>query len=72
MILEGTSASRSKAKQLVDAGLNVTGDLRVKTDARVVSHNATSVTKNGVRGQIYDWKIKSVFDPPPRLVIATR
>jgi hypothetical protein len=72
MILEGTSASRSRAKQLVDAGLNVTGDLRVKTDARVVSHNATSVTKNGVRGQIYDWKIKSVFDPPPRLVIATR
>ena len=47
-------------------------DLRVKTDARVVSHNATSVTKNGARGQTYAWKIKSVFDPPPRLVIATR
>jgi hypothetical protein len=72
IILEGSSASRSRAKQLVDAGLNVTGDLRVKTDARVVSHNATSVTKNGARGRIYDWKIRSVFDPRPRLVIATR
>ncbi len=72
MILEGTSTSRSRAKQLVDAGLNVAGDLRVKTDARVISHNATSVTKNGARGQVYAWKVKSVFDPPPRLVIATR
>jgi len=72
MIFEGTSASRARAKQLIDAGLNITGDLRVKTDARVVSHNAASVTKNGGRGRIYAWKIKSVFDPPPRLVIATR
>jgi hypothetical protein len=72
MIFEGTSTSRSRAKQLLEAGLNVAGDLRVKTDARVVSHNATSVTKNGGRGQVYAWKIKSVFDPPPRLVIATR
>lgn len=72
VIFEGTSATRARARQLVDAGLNVAGDLRVKTDARVVSHNATSVTRNGARGQIYAWKIKSVFDPPPRLVIATR
>ena len=72
IILEGSSTSRSRAKQLVAAGLNVTGDLRVKTDARVISHNATSVTRNGNRGRIYDWKIRSVFDPAPRLVIATR
>jgi len=72
MIFEGTSTTRSRARQLVDAGLNVAGDLRVKTDARVINHNATSVTKNGARGKVYAWKIKSVFDPPPRLVIATR
>lgn len=72
VIFEGTPATRARARQLVDAGLNVAGDLRIKTDARVVSHNAASVTKNGARGQIYAWKIKSVFDPPPRLVIATR
>ena len=72
VIPEGTSTARSRAKQLADAGLNIAGDLQVKTDARVVSHNATSVTKNGARGQIYAWKIGSAFDPPPRLVIATR
>ena len=72
IVFEGTAVSRSRAKQLTEAGLNIAGDLRVKTDARVVSHNATSVSKNGRRGRIYAWKIRSAFDPPPRLVIATR
>jgi hypothetical protein len=72
MILEGTSTSRTRGKQLVDTGLNISGDLRVATDARVTSHNATSVSQNGARGRIYTWKIRSVFDPPPHLVIATR
>ena len=72
MVLSGTSVSRTRAKQLTDIGLNITGELKVRTDARVVSHNATSVVKNGVRERIYIWKIRSAFDPAPNLVIAVR
>ncbi|MGF1641139.1 MAG: hypothetical protein ACFCUO_09340 [Rhodospirillales bacterium] len=72
VILEGTSVSSARARQLVEAGLDIAGEVRVRTDARVVSHNATAVTDKGVHGRVYAWKIRSAFDPPPRLVIAAR
>jgi hypothetical protein len=39
------SVAKKAKKQLFDIGLNWTGKVRVFTDAKVVSHNATTVKK---------------------------
>jgi len=66
--IEGTIIGSSKARKLVDAGLNMEGQLRVRTDADVLEHNATKVQGSGVK--IYSWVITSIFDKPPRMIIA--
>lgn len=68
--LQGIAIAQSNAKRLAKAGLNVQGELRVKTDAVVVSHNATRVV--GDRTKTFIWTIKDVFAPPPMLVLAVR
>ena len=44
------------------------GQLRVKTDLRVVDHNATTVIKR--KTPIYVWDIKSLLDPSPKINLA--
>lgn len=70
IILEGTSISADQARQLLAIGLNMEGEVRVITDAEVASHNATQVREGPKR--TYVWKITSVADPSPRLVISVR
>lgn len=70
IILEGTSISADQARQLLAMGLNMEGEVRVITDAEVTSHNATQVKEGPKR--TYVWKITSVADPAPKLVISVR
>ena len=56
------------AQRLADGGLTMQGQLRVKTDLRVVDHNATKVLKR--KTPIYVWDIKSLFDPTPKINLA--
>ncbi len=68
--LSGTSVSNKQAQRLADRGLNMAGTLRVRTDARVVRHNAHSVVEDGMRWYTYTWRLQSAYDPTPNLVIA--
>ncbi len=68
--LTGTSLSRKQAKRLTDRGLEMAGTLTVRTDARVVRHNATSVVEDGMSWYTYTWRLQSAYDPTPNLVIA--
>lgn len=70
--LEGRAVSRRNALRLRRLRLDTTGTLKVRTDARVVEHNATRVVPIGPRNRIYVWTVQSVFDPAPKLVIALR
>lgn len=70
--MEGVALAKSNAKKLFDLGLNSQGQIRVKTDARVISHNATKVRDKKKAKKIYVWQIKSIFAPVPRLIISLR
>ena len=66
------SVAKSAKKKLLDIGLNWTGKVRVFTDAKVVSHNATTVKKNkrlGGRFMTYTWDIKNIFTPTTEMII---
>ncbi|MFQ5763497.1 MAG: hypothetical protein ACE5GT_01075 [Rhodospirillales bacterium] len=70
--MSGKSLRRDTKKQLDELGLGSQGQIRIFTDAKVVSHNATSVKKNkrlGGRFMTYTWDIKNIFAPTPSLVI---
>ncbi len=57
----------SYIRTLVQLGLRPVGELRVRTDAREVEHNATRVAGQGVRE--YVWDIKGFRGPAPKLVL---
>jgi hypothetical protein len=65
--IQGTSISKVNAQRMIDAGLGFQGSLKVTTDAKVISHNATKVKKGEGRKKIYYWIITSPFDPSPKL-----
>jgi hypothetical protein len=62
--MEGVTLAPLNAKRLFDMGLNSEGQIRVKTDAKVVSHNATKIRDKDKAKKIYVWQIKSILDPP--------
>jgi hypothetical protein len=72
---EGTITLQTKyikkqdAERILQMGLNVQGVLRVKTDARIISHNAQRVTKDGLT-TIYGFRMTSITDPSPRMKVA--
>ena len=73
--ISGRSLKRDAKRQLADIGLGTTGQIRVITDANVVSHNATKVkkyTKRGPRFKMYTWQINNIFDRTPSLTLALR
>ena len=66
------SVAKSAKKKLFDLGLDWSGQLRVFTDAKVLSHNATTVKKNkrlGGRFMTYTWVIRNIFAPTSKMVI---
>ncbi len=70
--LAGKSLGKDVKEQLDKLGLGWTGQIRVITDAKVISHNATRVTNNkrlGGRYKTYTWQIPNIFAPTPSLVI---
>jgi len=70
--LSGATIGKKQKQQLADIGLDMVGELRLITDAKVIGHNA-SVTKewpsSGPRFQMYIWNFNNIFSPPPNLVI---
>ena len=70
--MSGKSLGRDTKKQLDELGLGSRGQIRIFTDAKVISHNATKVKKNkrlGGRFKSYIWDIKNIYAPTPSLVI---
>jgi len=70
--MRGTPISKLNAKRLTEAGLGMQGELRVKTDARVIKHNAGKVKDGEGRQKIYIWTITSPYDPAPSLTFNLR
>jgi len=70
VVLEGKSLKRENRERIAKMGLNMQGQIRVKTDMPIKSHNATS-TKKDPRDPRFTWlvwDIKSVFSPRPQAV----
>lgn len=70
--IQGKSISKLNAKRLTDAGLGMKGQIRVKTDAKVIKHNAGTVKKGTGRNKIYIWDIKNPYDKMPVLTFNLR
>ncbi|MCW8835505.1 MAG: hypothetical protein OQJ99_03940 [Rhodospirillales bacterium] len=70
--VRGNHVRKQDANRLADMGLWMEGVLRLKTDAAVVSNNATTIKKGEGREQLLIWEIKGPFDPAPKAVLALR
>ena len=72
VLLAGASIGKEQKQQLADMGLDMIGELRLISNAKVISHNATEVKEWPSRGpgfQMYIWTLNSIFAPSPRLAI---
>ena len=70
--MSGKSLTNNAKKKLDQLGLGWTGQIRVFTDAKVITHNATLVKKNkrkGGRFMTYIWKLNNIYAPTPSLVL---
>ena len=69
IVMSAGGMSTSVRQQIADAGLNVTGELRLITDAKVLGQNATEVRDvAGKPGKkMYIWRIADINSPSPRL-----
>ncbi|MEL0105884.1 MAG: hypothetical protein VW802_02950 [Rhodospirillaceae bacterium] len=72
--IQGAAIAKSQKKRLLDIGLNTTGVIKIKTDARIIRSNANSERKrrDGKRGKEFTWNISSILAPKPVLVIDFR
>ncbi|MFC1673282.1 hypothetical protein ACFL12_03920 [Pseudomonadota bacterium] len=70
IVLEGRSLTKDNRQRLAEAGLNMTGEIRVKTDMPVKSHNATYEKKDprDKRFTWLVWEVENVFSPRPRAI----
>lgn len=68
VIVTGNTMKPTDAQTANDMGLNVQGEFRVITDAKVLEHNASEVKPfNGYL--VYIWNIQNAFSPAPHLVM---
>lgn len=70
----GASLTKENIERIAALSLGTEGQLRIHTDAKVVSHNATTVADNPKKGpnfKTYSWNVTS-FERPPKLTIALR
>lgn len=66
--LDGAAIKPSDANEAVAMGLALEGEVRLITDAQVLSHNANKVTL--YQGYpVYIWTIENAFSPAPHLVM---
>ena len=71
--VQATPIAKETAKRLINMGLDMRGQLRVKTDARVASHNAHKILKHPTTGQkIFIWDVKTALEPSPKISIVFR
>ncbi len=73
--INGRSLQRDIRKRLDEAGLAMRGEIRVITDASVLRHNATKVSRKSALGpnfKTYTWKIANIYAPTPSMSIALR
>ena len=71
----GRSLSKDQKDQIVKSGLNTTGELRVITDTKVVSHNADEVKDFPARGpntKVYVYRIPNIYRATPQMQISLR
>jgi len=70
VVLEGKSISKTNRQRLQDMGLNMQGQIRVKTDMPIKDHNATTQKKDprDPRFTWLAWDIASVMSPRPRAI----
>jgi Fe2+ transport system protein FeoA len=68
--VEAISLTKEQEQRLAAIGLGMEGQIRVKTQARVVEHNATRITDDAER--FYVWDVRGVDSPLPRMVLALR
>jgi hypothetical protein len=69
--VRGAYVKKEDREKLIAEGLSMEGELRVRTDAKVIGHNAATVRKDGT-SDVYTWRIRSIEDPPPKIEIALR
>jgi len=69
--LAGRYIKKQDAQRLQAMDLDVKGVIRIKTDAKVISENSQKKTvKDGVT--TYGWRLNSVFDRAPKMVVVLR
>jgi hypothetical protein len=71
----GRSLAKSQKDQIVQAGMNSAGELRVITDTKVVSHNADEVKDFPARSpstKVYIYRIPNIYRATPQMQISLR
>ena len=70
VVLEGKSLKQENRQRLYNMGLNMQGQIRVKTDMPIKSHNATTEKKDpkDPRFKWLAWDIRGIMDPRPRAI----
>lgn len=69
--LAGRYISKKNGDRIQAMGLDVKGVIRIKTDAKVLSHNAQKTFEEGAV-TVYFWELKSVFDLAPKMQVVLR
>jgi len=70
IVMEGKSISKENRQRISDMGLGMQGQIRVKTDLPIKSHNATTKKKDprDPRFTWLAWDVTSIMSPRPRAV----
>ena len=70
VVLEGKSITKENRQRIYDMGLDMQGQIRVKTDMPIKDHNATSTKKDpqDKRFTWLVWDVKNIFSARPRAI----
>jgi len=70
IVMEGKSITKENRQRIQQMGLNMQGQIRIKTDMPIKSHNATTEKKDprDPRFKWLAWDIASIMSPRPRAV----
>lgn len=68
IVIHGNGVKPSDAQRMAELGINMQGEFRVTTDAKVLNHNATDVRTFG-QYTVYIWRIENALSPTPHLVM---